>query len=121
MFSDKDTGNCSRISTTPGSRRISVLKTLASYSWPITAEAATISVSSITSCQKEQTVLIKVIDVGASQMVIDGKIKIKNGSSIERFTKDGIKFADGSELPADVVIFATGYVSALIELQNPQS
>ncbi|EIN13097.1 FAD/NAD(P)-binding domain-containing protein [Punctularia strigosozonata HHB-11173 SS5] len=49
------------------------------------------------------------LDVGASQMVIDGKIKIKNGSGIERFTKSGIKFADGSEIPADVVIFATGF------------
>lgn len=47
-------------------------------------------------------------DVGASQLIIDGKIKLKNDSLMERFTKTGIKFEDGSELPADVVIFATG-------------
>jgi NADH dehydrogenase FAD-containing subunit len=48
------------------------------------------------------------IDVGASQLIIDGKIKLKNDSEIEQFTKTGIKFKNGSELPADVVIFATG-------------
>jgi hypothetical protein len=40
---------------------------------------------------------------------VDGKIKVKNGAQIERFTEGGIKFDDGSELEADVVIFATGY------------
>ncbi|KAJ6598831.1 hypothetical protein DFH09DRAFT_1243368 [Mycena vulgaris] len=35
-------------------------------------------------------------DVGTSQMIVDGKIKLKNDSLIER------------ELPADVVVFATG-------------
>eukprot|EP00753_Platysulcus_tardus_P018884 PLAT7028.1.p1 GENE.PLAT7028.1~~PLAT7028.1.p1 ORF type:complete len:650 (-),score=-151.71 PLAT7028.1:131-2080(-) len=49
------------------------------------------------------------LDVGASQLIIDGKIKLKNDSEIERFTKTGIKFVDGSELPCDVVITATGY------------
>lgn len=48
------------------------------------------------------------IDVGASQKIIDGKIKLKNDAALERFTKNGLKFADGSELPADVVLFATG-------------
>lgn len=47
-------------------------------------------------------------DVGTSQLIIDGKVKLKNDSLIERFTKTGIKFTNGSELPADVVIFATG-------------
>jgi len=48
-------------------------------------------------------------DVGASQMIIDGRIKLKNDSLIERFTKTGIRFEDGSELKCDVVIFATGF------------
>jgi len=52
------------------------------------------------------------LDVGASQLIIDGKIKLKNDSLIERFTKTGIKFDNGSELPADVVVFATGYGDA---------
>ncbi|KAF5371656.1 hypothetical protein D9758_003551 [Tetrapyrgos nigripes] len=48
-------------------------------------------------------------DVGASQLIIDGKIKLKNDSLIERFTEDGILFENGSKLEADVIIFATGY------------
>ncbi|KAJ7178918.1 hypothetical protein C8R46DRAFT_1071884 [Mycena filopes] len=48
------------------------------------------------------------LDVGTSQMIIDGKIKLKNDSLIERFTPTGLRFENGSELPADVVVFATG-------------
>ena len=49
------------------------------------------------------------IDVGASQLIIDGKIKIKQGVEIERFTSDGVIFTDGTSLEADVVVLATGY------------
>ncbi|KLO15576.1 FAD/NAD-binding domain-containing protein [Schizopora paradoxa] len=49
------------------------------------------------------------IDIGASQMIIDGKIGLKSGSQISHFTKEGIVFEDGTDLPADVVIFATGF------------
>ncbi|TDL21408.1 FAD/NAD(P)-binding domain-containing protein [Rickenella mellea] len=52
------------------------------------------------------------VHVGASQLIIDGKIKLKNDAQISRFTTDGIQFDDGSEIPADVVIFATGYGDA---------
>ncbi|KAJ7292438.1 hypothetical protein C8J57DRAFT_1265861 [Mycena rebaudengoi] len=48
------------------------------------------------------------LDVGASQMIIDGKIKLKSDSPLLAFTETGLKFEDGSELPADVVLFATG-------------
>ncbi|TFK70711.1 FAD/NAD(P)-binding domain-containing protein [Pluteus cervinus] len=48
------------------------------------------------------------LDTGASQLIADGKIKLKNDSQISHFTETGIKFENGSELPADVVIFATG-------------
>ena len=47
-------------------------------------------------------------DVGASQMIIDGKIKLKNETQISRFTEKGLEFEDGSKLDADTVIFATG-------------
>jgi len=48
------------------------------------------------------------LDTGGSQLIADGKIKSKNGPLIERFAERGIKFDDGSELEADVVMFATG-------------
>ncbi|CAO2655023.1 Nn.00g117560.m01.CDS01 [Neocucurbitaria sp. VM-36] len=49
------------------------------------------------------------IDVGASQLIIDGKIKVKQGQEIEQILPNGIKFADGTELEADEIVFATGY------------
>lgn len=49
------------------------------------------------------------IDVGASQLIADGKIKIKQGQEIERINTHSITFADGSELEADEIIFATGF------------
>ncbi|RWE35735.1 MAG: NAD(P)/FAD-dependent oxidoreductase [Mesorhizobium sp.] len=53
------------------------------------------------------------IDVGACDLVIDGSIKLKSGpgAGVEELTRTGVKFADGTELPADLVIYATGYGS----------
>ncbi|KAF8345500.1 hypothetical protein F5887DRAFT_1190190 [Amanita rubescens] len=48
------------------------------------------------------------LDVGASRLIADGKIKLKNDSQIKEFTETGLLFEDGSQLPADVVVFATG-------------
>lgn len=50
------------------------------------------------------------IDVGASQLIIDGKIKLKAGQVAE-ITEDSVVFDDGSSLPADVIVYATGYGS----------
>lgn len=49
------------------------------------------------------------IDVGCSQLIIDGKIKIKQGQEIAEVLPDGLLFADGSRVPADEIVFATGY------------
>jgi putative flavoprotein involved in K+ transport len=51
------------------------------------------------------------IDVGASQLIIDGKIKLKAGSDVAKLTKDSVVLKDGTELKADVVVYATGYGS----------
>ncbi|PPQ68535.1 hypothetical protein CVT25_005457 [Psilocybe cyanescens] len=47
-------------------------------------------------------------DVGASQLIVDGDIKIKNDSAILEFEEHGLTFADGSHLEADAIICATG-------------
>ncbi|KIK03022.1 hypothetical protein K443DRAFT_677178 [Laccaria amethystina LaAM-08-1] len=52
------------------------------------------------------------LDVGGSQYLIDGKIKLKNDSQIAGFTERGLKFDNGSELAADVVVFCTGLTDA---------
>ena len=38
------------------------------------------------------------IDVGCSQLIIDGKIKIKQGQEIEEVKPHGLLFADGTEV-----------------------
>ncbi|MEL6420203.1 MAG: NAD(P)/FAD-dependent oxidoreductase, partial [Pseudomonadota bacterium] len=50
------------------------------------------------------------IDVGASELVADGKIKLAHGQAV-RFTENTLVLEDGTELPADLVVFATGYGS----------
>ena len=50
------------------------------------------------------------IDVGASELVADGKIKLVAGQMTE-FTESGIRLDDGTELEADLVVLATGYGS----------
>lgn len=50
------------------------------------------------------------IGTGASQLIIDGHIKLKSGSLIKELTEDGIKFEDGTSIPADIIICATGLV-----------
>ena len=51
------------------------------------------------------------IDVGASQLIIDGKIKLKSGSEVRELTESSVVLEDGTELPADLVVYATGYGS----------
>lgn len=51
------------------------------------------------------------IDVGASDLVADGKIKLRSGVSVSEITEDGVVLSDGSELPADLIVYATGYGS----------
>lgn len=50
------------------------------------------------------------IDVGACELVADGSIKLAHGQ-VSHLTKDAVVLADGTELPADVVVYATGYGS----------
>jgi len=50
------------------------------------------------------------IDIGASQLIIDGKIKLANGQ-VERLTENSVILDNGTELAADVIVYATGYGS----------
>ncbi len=51
------------------------------------------------------------IDVGASDLVADGSVKLKSGVDVESLSEDGVKLSDGSELKADLIVYATGYGS----------
>jgi putative flavoprotein involved in K+ transport len=50
------------------------------------------------------------IDVGACELVANGTIKLAHGQ-VERLTEDAVVLADGTVLPADVVVYATGFGS----------
>jgi putative flavoprotein involved in K+ transport len=51
------------------------------------------------------------IDVGASELVADGKIKLKTKVSVKEIKPKSVVFSDGSELKADLIVYATGYGS----------
>lgn len=50
------------------------------------------------------------IDVGASQLVIDGQIQLAHGQ-VKEIVEDGVLLADGTKLEADLIVYATGYNS----------
>lgn len=50
------------------------------------------------------------IDIGASQLIIDGDIKLKRGQ-VTALDEAGLILDDGTRLDADVIIYATGYGS----------
>ncbi len=51
------------------------------------------------------------IDVGASELVADGKVKLKSGVSVKAIKEHSMVFSDKSELEADLIVYATGYSS----------
>lgn len=50
------------------------------------------------------------INIGASELVADGSIALAHGE-VSHLTEDSVVLADGTELPADAVVYATGYGS----------
>ncbi|WP_410671773.1 flavin-containing monooxygenase [Amycolatopsis sp. cmx-4-68] len=50
------------------------------------------------------------IDVGAADLVADGEVKLAHGQ-VTSLTETSAVLEDGTELPADLVVYATGYGS----------
>ncbi|MCY3727112.1 MAG: NAD(P)/FAD-dependent oxidoreductase [Paracoccaceae bacterium] len=61
------------------------------------------------------------IDVGGSEMVIEGSIEIRSGHGIDHLSKHAIHLTSGEEIETETVIYATGYgnmsdwIAALID------
>ncbi|MGH6629891.1 MAG: flavin-containing monooxygenase, partial [Burkholderiales bacterium] len=51
------------------------------------------------------------IETGASKMIIDGRIRLKSGAGVERIDEHSVVLTDGTALPADLIVHATGYGS----------
>jgi putative flavoprotein involved in K+ transport len=50
------------------------------------------------------------IDVGAGDLVANGDVQLVNGQ-VDHLTENAVVMEDGTELPADLVVYATGYGS----------
>jgi cation diffusion facilitator CzcD-associated flavoprotein CzcO len=50
-------------------------------------------------------------NVGCSDMIVDGRIGLLQYDAIDRFTPQGAALRDGTTMPADLVVVATGYES----------
>ncbi|WP_418063236.1 flavin-containing monooxygenase [Pimelobacter simplex] len=50
------------------------------------------------------------IDVGAAELVASGDVKLAHGQ-VDHLTETAVVLEDGTELPADLVVYATGYGS----------
>jgi putative flavoprotein involved in K+ transport len=62
------------------------------------------------------------IDVGASQLIIDGRVSLRSGE-VAKITGNAVVLADGTELEADLIVYATGYGSMngwLADLVSPE-
>ncbi|MER8748027.1 NAD(P)/FAD-dependent oxidoreductase [Mesorhizobium sp. M1050] len=49
------------------------------------------------------------LDVGASDLIISGQIKVRSATTIEEIRQKSVVLSDGSELDADAIIYATGF------------
>lgn len=48
-------------------------------------------------------------NVGCSNLIIEGAIKLKQFADIESFAADGARMKDGTTIPADLIVLSTGY------------
>ncbi|WP_254070461.1 hypothetical protein [Acidisphaera sp. L21] len=51
------------------------------------------------------------IDIGASEMIANNTIKLHSDSGIAAIKPHSVLLEDGNELPADLIVYATGYSS----------
>jgi putative flavoprotein involved in K+ transport len=49
------------------------------------------------------------IDVGGSDLIAAGEIKVHSRVGVERLTTHSVMLTDGTEVPADLVVYATGF------------
>ncbi len=63
------------------------------------------------------------IDVGASELIANGSVKLKSAVNFSEIKPRSVVLTDGTELEADLIVYATGYGSMnqwLADLISPQ-
>ncbi|MGO7983683.1 monooxygenase, partial [Rhizobium johnstonii] len=58
------------------------------------------------------------INVGASQAMIRGDIKVKQYADVDRFVEKGVRLKDGTVLEFDAIVLATGYQNQRVILER---
>src|SRR5207249_11073209 len=58
------------------------------------------------------------IDVGASELVANGHIKLESGVDVVRLTENAVVLSNGKTLPADLIVYATRSEEHTSELQS---
>ncbi|AFR46889.1 flavin-containing monooxygenase [Gordonia sp. KTR9] len=50
------------------------------------------------------------VNVGASELIIEGKVAVRSGVGLDHFTAEEVVLTDGTRLAADLVVLATGFL-----------
>ena len=58
------------------------------------------------------------INVGASNMIIDGQIGLMQADDIDGFTPEGVKLKTGEAADFDAIVYATGYESPTVDIER---
>jgi cation diffusion facilitator CzcD-associated flavoprotein CzcO len=58
------------------------------------------------------------INVGASEQIIAGNIKVIQNEQIEAYEPKGARLCDGTLLEADVIVLATGYLNQEVDIRD---
>ncbi|GAA1786667.1 NAD(P)/FAD-dependent oxidoreductase [Pseudarthrobacter sulfonivorans] len=57
------------------------------------------------------------LDQGCSPVIIDGGIKVLHMEHVDRFVPEGLRFIDGTVLPLDALVMATGFQNLQVEVE----
>lgn len=58
------------------------------------------------------------LNVGASEYIVDGRIKLLQNDQITRYEAGGARLRDGTLVPADLVVLATGYLNQETDIRD---
>lgn len=58
------------------------------------------------------------LNVGASEYIVDGRIKLMQNDRIDRYEAGGARLTDGTLVPADLIVLATGYLNQETDIRD---
>lgn len=58
------------------------------------------------------------LNVGASEYIVDGRIKLLQNDRIGRYEAGGARLTDGTLVPAQLIVLATGYLNQEVDIRD---